>query len=263
MGFQYVLVIQQGHTGHAKDKGLRMFLRQGEDAPQILPGLVGVDPVAGEPGVQTPGAFDVHEKLLGQAFFQKRLDHVRPLAVAVHLDGQADAREVLEQGLQPFDAAGFAAGDHYAVQPALAFGQGGQDARTRQRRQVLVSPGQFGVMAGGAAQIAAAAEEHHGVVSRPVAKAQGLQAANHVPGPGQKFVGGVRPIRPKLPWKQPALSDSRCPRLPGGRAVPGPWPHRVDAGSGFHHENKLLCGGVGGVPPLQLENLVCDHTPDV
>jgi len=140
------------------------------------------DRAARELRVLVKGTLDVHGKGLGQSVLQDGGQHIGLHAVGVHLDRQTQALEVGQKRQQVRVRGGLAARDHDSVQPARARGEKAQYVRGEQHGIALGVPGQAGIMAGGAMQTAAAQKQDTRRTARPVAKAQGGQAAQVRPG---------------------------------------------------------------------------------
>ncbi len=168
-------IVERGYLGGAEGEGAGEAFGQGEDFREATLGFLGAGAAAGEFGVFGPWPFDVNVGFLDKPGGQQGLHHVGAQAVGVQLHGKAVLAQFAQQPGQVWDDGGLAAGDHQSVKPVAAFFDEGQDVGLVDGGVDLRPPGQVGVVAGGAAQVAPAEKEDRGVATLPVDEADGLQ----------------------------------------------------------------------------------------
>jgi len=154
---------------------------QGKNFAQALAGCGLADGAAGRKRVFGKGGFDVHGQMDVGMAGQQRGQNVRAQAVGIDFDRQARGGNGDREADQTGDQRRFAAADHQPVEPAFVGGHKAAHGFFGQGRRGLRRPGQGGVMAMGAAQVAAAEKDHGGQPSRPVAQGHGLNAAHELP----------------------------------------------------------------------------------
>lgn len=174
-------LVQQGDLGGPEIEGLRVILRKPENGLDVAPRMGGGHGFAGQVGVFLEGALDVHGKDVHQPGVQQPGHNVGAHAVGIHLDRQADGAQVGQQPGQPGDQGGLAAGDGQPVQPHPPPGEEIHRLAAIQGLEALGPPGQAVVVAGGAAQIAAAGEQDAHGPARPVAQAQPFHSPHITP----------------------------------------------------------------------------------
>lgn len=220
-----VRTIEGWHRGGAEIEALRVHAGQVENPLQVEPGGVGRDHVAGDRGVLGEGGLHVHGEHVGQVGVEQLLHHLRPHAVGVQLEGQpGDALEVGQEGGQARGRGGLAAGHGQAVQPAGAVLEPGQHLIPVQDGMALGPPGQAGVVAGGAGQVAPAQEEHRAHPAGPVAKAGAGEAPQGVPR-RKRIRHALRPGRFPFPLREARAAPQPCRDIPGRRPGLAGAPH--------------------------------------
>jgi len=170
------------HKGRAERETLWKMFGQGKDRAQALPRRSFVHGPARHERVFGKRRLDVHGKM-GPGRARKHLGHhVRPHPVGVDLDRRPERSELGHEIGEPRGQGRLAAGDDQPVQPAGMAGDEPAHGSGGQRRRGLGPPGQAGVVAMGAAQVAAAEKKHGGQATRPIAQRHGLDATHELPG---------------------------------------------------------------------------------
>lgn len=177
----HVRQIDFRNAGDAEHEPAGVVSGQFKDARHSAFGLLGRDGAADGLRILFKRRLHVHGEMYAGNAIQEFCDHVWPHAVGVDLERRPVFGHIRREFDQSRRQGRLAAADDDAVQPAAARGEKTPDVLGPDGREIFLGPGQSGVVAVGAFQVATAEKDNGGDSPRPVAQGERLKAPNDIP----------------------------------------------------------------------------------